>query len=239
MTAVLLEVRNLCVDYGRLSAVRNLNFSVNEGEIVCVVGPNGAGKSTTLLTIAGALDASRGIVRFAAETITGRPPEYVARKGISLVPEGRHIFSRLTVQENLLLGTFWRRDRSLVADDLENAFTIFPMLKQRLTSPAGRLSGGQQQQLAIARALMTRPRLILLDEPSLGLAPLVVESVYGVLRKLRESGVTLVIVEQNLKRALNLADRIHVIRQGSLQLTGTPTELRAHAGLEAAYFGYA
>lgn len=234
----ILQVDGLEIKYNRLTAVRDLSFRVGSHEIACIVGPNGAGKSTTLLAIAGAISPTRGAILFQGEAINGLAPEDLSQKGISLVPEGRHIFTRLTVEENLLLGTFSRPDRGQKVADLTHVLDFFPILAERLSSPAGKLSGGQQQQLAIARALMTRPKLMLVDEPSLGLAPLIVDSVYKILTNLRELGLALVIVEQSLSRSLSVADRLYVMREGTIQLSGKPAELRGQPGLDAAYFGY-
>ena len=235
---MLLEVENLCLHYGRVLAVRNVSLDVAEGEIVSVVGPNGAGKSSTLLAIAGALTPTSGSVRLDAERIDGSSPEAIARKGICLVPEGRHIFAGLTVEENLRLGTIVRRDGETVGRDMKHVLDQFPVLSARLKSLAGTLSGGEQQQLAIARAYLMRPRLMMLDEPSLGLAPMIVDHVYQVLTALREEGMTLLIVEQSGTRALDVSDRVYVLRTGSVELSGLSRELRDTTELEEAYFGF-
>jgi branched-chain amino acid transport system ATP-binding protein len=210
---------------------------VERGEIVCVVGPNGAGKSTTLHTIAGVLAPSAGAVRLDGRSILGQAPEAIARMGLSLVPEGRHVFNQLSVEENIRLGTQMRADRGEIEGDFERVLANFPFLRERLRAPGGKLSGGEQQQLVIARALMTRPRIMLLDEPSLGLAPMVVDTVYGVLQGLREDGITLLVVEQSTHRALENADRIYVMRSGEIALEGSAAEL-SDEELERAYFGY-
>lgn len=239
MTAML-EIQNLCVNYGRLAAVRDVSLSVNKSEIVCIVGPNGAGKSTSMLAIAGALSARRGTIRFDGSSLDGVPADDIVRRGISLVPEGRHIFASLTVEENLRLATFVRKDRDRVIEaDLQSTVEKFPALGDRLSYPAGRLSGGEQQQLAIARALLTNPTLLLVDEPSLGLAPMIVDLVYENLRDLRENGLTLLIVEQSFERSLEVADRLYVLRNGVVQLTGTREELQDGVKVEEAYFGFA
>ena len=235
----MLAIDGLEVAYGPVRALRGVTLEVAEGEIVSVVGPNGAGKSTLLLAIAGALDPSAGEVRFGGERISGRAAETIARLGISLVPEGRNIFTQLTVEENLRLGTQMRRDRDGIEPDFAEMLAVFPVLGERLSSPGGKLSGGEQQQLAIARALMTGARFILLDEPALGLAPMMVETVYSVLHRLREErGITLLIVEQSTHRALENADRVYVLRQGRIELEGTSRDLEEKA-VEQAYFGYA
>lgn len=234
----MLAVDGLEVSYGPVRALRGVSLTVAEGEMVSVVGPNGAGKSTLLLAIAGALAPSDGEIRLKEQSILGRPTEAVARLGISLVPEGRNIFTQLTVEENLRLGTQMRRDKDQVEQDYAEMLAVFPILAERLMNPGGKLSGGEQQQLAIARALMTGARFILLDEPALGLAPIVVETVYEVLRRLREErAITLLIVEQSTHRALENADRVYVLRQGRIELEGPSGELDEKA-VERAYFGY-
>ncbi len=234
----MLAVTDLHVGYGRVPAVRGISVGVEAGQIVCIVGPNGAGKSTTLLAIAGVLTPTQGAIRFDGASILGVNPEDIARKGLSLVPEGRHVFTQLSVEENIRLGTQMRADRDEIEADFKRMLTEFPFLQSRLSTPAGKLSGGEQQQLVIARALMTRPRLILLDEPALGLGPLVVETVYRILRSLRDRGITLLVVEQSTHRALENADRIYVIRSGKIQLHGRSAEL-SDVQVEEAYFGYA
>jgi branched-chain amino acid transport system ATP-binding protein len=232
-----LAVTNLEVRYGRLAAVRGIQLDVAAGELVCMVGPNGAGKSTTLLTIAGDLPLHAGTIHFEDRSLAGVSPENVVRSGISLVPEGRRIFGRLTVDENLRLAIFIRKDAAEAAADLEQIVERFPILRERRHAPAGRLSGGEQQILAIARAVLTRPKLMLVDEPALGLAPLMIELVYEILTDLQKQGMTLLVVEQNLERALAVANRIYVLRDGQVQMTGTVAELRDSEQLEAAYFG--
>ncbi|MCB8881427.1 ABC transporter ATP-binding protein [Acidisoma cellulosilytica] len=233
----MLEVETIEVSYGRIPAVRGLSFRVDKGELVTIVGPNGAGKSTTMMTIAGALTPTRGLIRLGGVDITGKRPEEIARLGISFVPEGRHVFSQLTVGENLLIGADMRRDRAAVRSDYDRALAYFPILKERLEMPGGKLSGGEQQQLVIARALMTRPKVVLVDEPSLGLAPIIVDLVYDILRKLRDEGSTLVVVEQSTHRALENADRIYVVRNGQVTLEGASAKL-TDKDLENAYFGF-
>lgn len=233
----MLEIKDLHVRYGSIPAVRGVSLEVNKSEIVCVVGPNGAGKSTTLLTIAGAQTPTEGSIRLAGASIAGQSPENIARMGISLVPEGRHVFTQLTVEENIRLGTGMRKDRDQIESDFQNMLSHFPFLAKRLKTPGGKLSGGEQQQLVIARALMTRPQIIMLDEPSLGLGPIVVDTVYSILHTLREQGITLLIVEQSTHRALENADRIYVLRRGQIELQGKSSEL-SDEELERAYFGF-
>ena len=234
----MLAVKDLEVRYGRLTAVRGIQLDVEAGEIVCVVGPNGAGKSTMLLSVAGELSPHAGAIDFEGHPLTGLATENVVRRGISLVPEGRRIFGRLTVDENLRLATFIRSDATEATADLEKIIEQFPLLKERRYAPAGRLSGGEQQILAITRAMLTRPKLMLVDEPALGLAPLMVDMVYEILTGLRDDGMTLLIVEQNLQRAIAAADRIYVLRDGQVQLKGRVEDLRDSEQLEAAYFGF-
>ena len=234
----MLRVDGLEVSYGPVRALRGVSLAIAEREIVCVVGPNGAGKSTLLLAIAGALAPTAGEIRLNDRPIQGRGAENIARLGISLVPEGRNIFTQLTVEENLRLGTQMRGDRAEVEKDYADMLEVFPVLGERLSSPGGKLSGGEQQQLAIARALMTGSRLILLDEPALGLAPMMVETVYSELNRLRdERAITLLVVEQSTHRAFENADRIYVLRQGRIELEGASQDLGEKA-VEQAYFGY-
>jgi len=236
---MLLSIDNIVVHYGHLAAVRGISIEVEQGEIVCIVGPNGAGKSTTLLTVGGALSPSSGTIRFEGRTIAGAEPEEIARLGLAIVPEGRHIFATLTVNENLRIGAGMRRDRHQFAQDFERVLSYFPRLAERLRFPAGRLSGGEQQMLAIGRALLTKPRLIAIDEPSLGLAPLVVDQVYEILAELRRrENLTMLIVEQSTRRAVQCADRIYVLRSGRIELAGSSSELTGGRLLERAYFGF-
>jgi branched-chain amino acid transport system ATP-binding protein len=236
MSPPLLQVSRLVVRYGAVTAVRGVDLAVGEGEIVSIVGPNGAGKTSLVSAIAGIVLASGSIV-FAGKSLAGIALEDVVAHGIALVPEGRHIFASLTVTENLLLGATVRSDADGVRADLERSFTMFPILGARRRQPAGQLSGGEQQQLAIARALISRPRLLMLDEPSLGLAPAVVDQVYVLLRSKREQGVTILLVEQNAERVFGLADRVHVMSGGEFGLSGTAAEIKADPRFDAAYFG--
>jgi branched-chain amino acid transport system ATP-binding protein len=233
----MLEVEGLHVQYGRIAAVRGISFTVNEGEIVTLVGPNGAGKSTTMMTIGGALKPVQGSITLRGESLLGKSPEMIARLGLSFVPEGRHVFSQLSVEENLRLGADMRRDRQGIASDFERVLDYFPFLRTRLSTPGGKLSGGEQQQLVIARALMTNPRIILVDEPSLGLGPIIVDRVYEILRSLREAGSTLLVVEQSTHRALENADRVYVLRSGQIVIGGESRALNDRE-LERAYFGF-
>ena len=233
----MLEVDGIHVHYGRIAAVRGVSLAINEGEIVTLVGPNGAGKSTTMMTIAGALAPTRGAIKLDGASLVGKSPENIARLGISFVPEGRHVFAQLTVDENVRIGSDMRRDRQNIAEDFERVMGYFPFLRGRLSTPGGKLSGGEQQQLVIARALMTRPRIMLIDEPSLGLAPIIVDRVYEILHALRKEGNTLLVVEQSTHRALENADRIYVMRSGEIVLHGLSKDL-TDKELERAYFGF-
>jgi branched-chain amino acid transport system ATP-binding protein len=232
-----LEVRSLTVRYGRIAAVENLDLTVGEGEIVGLVGPNGAGKSTTLSAIVGLVPAAAGEITFEGESLIGAPTDKIVRRGIGVVLEGRRMFSTLTVGENLLLGRVAARGPALEAT-LDRVLDRFPILRDAFDDPAGRLSGGEQQQLALARALLAKPRLLLLDEPSLGLAPLVVDLVFEVLAELRRVGVTILLVEQNIRRTIELADRTYVLRSGRVALSGTRAELADVHALEGAYLGF-
>ena len=233
----MLSVGNLHVSYGSIVALRGVSLQVGEGEIVAVIGPNGAGKSTLLLTIAGIVRAKQGSIEFAGGSVTGAAPERLVSSGLSLVPEGRHIFGSLTVAENIALGATTRSDRAAIAADTERVLDLFPVLRERLRQRAGKLSGGEQQMLAIARALLAKPRLLLLDEPSLGLAPLVVKQVYDSIEELRRGGVTILIVEQSVGRALKVADRTYVLNSGAVTISGRSAELQGTAAFDTAYFG--
>jgi branched-chain amino acid transport system ATP-binding protein len=235
----MLKVNNIYVRYGTLVALRGVSIEVNQGEIVTIVGPNGAGKSTLLLTISGILMPAEGSVCLDGKTIDGMIPEAITRKGISLVPEGRHVFARLTVAENLRMGLTIRKDKMQAEEDYEKILNLFPKLKDRLNSPGGRLSGGEQQMLVIGRAMLTKPKIMTIDEPSLGLAPLVVDNVWQVLTELRQKeGLTLLIVEQSTERALQASDRIYVLRNGKIQLSGRSNELADGTAIKQAYFGF-
>ncbi len=234
-----LEVTGVHVRYGELVALREVSLTVAEGEVVCIIGPNGAGKSTLLAAIAGGVVPSKGAIRFRGQSIVDISPEKIARLGLSLVPEGRHIFGSLTVEENLLIGASRRGDRREAAMDLARVLDYFGPLKERRANPASRLSGGEQQILAIARALMTRAPMILVDEPSLGLAPKVIDQIYRILLDLRvQEKLTLLINEQSSHRILKHADRIYVLRAGEIRLHGTAANLRDGQAIKQAYFGF-
>jgi branched-chain amino acid transport system ATP-binding protein len=230
-----LELEALSVNYGSVPAVRDLSLTVDRGEIVGLIGPNGAGKSTTLHAIVGLVRVRSGAIRLAGASIVGRKPEAIARGGVSLVPEGRRIFAELTVDENLRLGLVGRDGRDGEAADLEWLQELFPVIVDARRRQAGTLSGGQQQQLAIARALVAAPDVLLLDEPSLGLAPAIVDVVFDVLRKIRDRGVTVLLVEQRAQRTVALADRTYVVTNGELRMTLSPADAHDTDRIVAAY----
>lgn len=235
----MLQVKQLVAGYGRLTALKGVNINVTKGETVFVVGPNGAGKSTLLKTIAGLMSPTTGEIRYNDHRIDGKVPEQLCREGLALIPEGRHIFKTLTVQENLKVGSMIRKNSSEVSADLDTVLATFPILRERFNGIAGHLSGGEQQQLAIARSILQRPSLLMIDEPSLGLAPLVIDQVYESLRLLNQRGLTLLIVEQSTARIMDLASRVYVMRNGNVVLEGTPDQLADGRALDAAYFGFA
>jgi branched-chain amino acid transport system ATP-binding protein len=233
----MLELRDLHVYYGHLHALKGISLEVHPGEIVTIVGSNGAGKTTTLMTISGLLRPRQGSIRYRGQDLTRLAPHEIVKVGISHCPEGRQIFAPLTVRENLLLGAYHRRDRTAVARDWAWVETLFPVLAERRHQKAGTLSGGEQQMLAIARALMSRPQVLLLDEPSLGLAPLLVNRIFEVIQELREQGVTILLVEQNAYQALQVADRAYVLETGEIKLQGPARELANDPAVKKAYLG--
>ena len=233
----LLEIHDLSVRYGPVAAVRGVDLHVEAGEIVALLGANGAGKSSLLGAVAGLHPPAAGRISFDGAQIGGLPAERIVRLGIALAPEGRRVFPRLSVADNLRLGAASRRDRDGIAADRARVLELFPVLQERLWQAAGTLSGGQQQMLAIGRALMSRPRLLLLDEPSLGLAPIIVAQIFELIGQLRRDGVTVLLVEQNAHRALALADRAYVLATGRIETSGTAAEVRASSGIERAYLG--
>jgi branched-chain amino acid transport system ATP-binding protein len=236
--APLLAVENLRVDYGPVRAVHGVNLEVAPGEVVALLGANGAGKSTILRTISGLLRPRAGAIRLGGRPIHRLPPARIVKLGIAHSPEGRRVFGSLTVAENLRLGATSRTDRTRVAEDRERMYALFPILRERMHQIAGTLSGGEQQMLALARALMAGPRLLLLDEPSLGIAPLIVRSIFQTLGELKQQGVTMLLVEQNINVALELADRAYVLRTGEVSLTGSAAELHAnYERVAQAYLG--
>jgi branched-chain amino acid transport system ATP-binding protein len=237
MTAPILSVENLRVGYGAIEALRGVSLEVPAGQVVALIGANGAGKTTTLRAVSGMLRPAGGSVRLFGEDVTGLPSHRLVARGMAHAPEGRGIFLNLTVEENLDLGAYLRRDRAGIRADLEKSFALFPVLAERRAQVAGTLSGGEQQMLAVARALMSRPRLLLLDEPSLGLAPQIVERIFGVLREVNETGVAMLLVEQNAHKALQLAHRGYVLETGQVAMSGTGRELLASPEVRKAYLG--
>jgi branched-chain amino acid transport system ATP-binding protein len=233
----LLEVKDLDVHYGGIHALKGVSFSVDEGKIVTLIGANGAGKTTTLRAISGLLKPTRGSVVFAGQAITGLPAHVIVERGLAHVPEGRGIFANLTVEENLSLGSYLRRDTAAVAKDRTRALELFPRIRERLSQNAGTLSGGEQQMLAIARALLVRPKLLLLDEPSLGLAPQMVQLIFKIVKTIVAEGTTILLVEQNAHMALRIAASAHVLEVGTLVTSGPAAELARDDKIRKAYLG--
>jgi branched-chain amino acid transport system ATP-binding protein len=231
----MLRIANLHVSYGRVAAVRGISLEVPPGTVVALIGPNGAGKSTTLSTVVGLRQPREGELTLDGDSLLGLPPEEIVRRGVALVPENRRIFSQLTVRENLQLGATIRQDREQVAADLLRIYGYFPALERLHSSRAGNLSGGEQQQLAIARALLCKPKVLLLDEPSLGLAPRLVELVFETIAELRANGVTILLAEQYVAKTLELADTVYALNRGVLIASGTPNEVRASIDFEEHY----
>ena len=231
----ILEIRDLGVSYGGIQAVRGISFEVSEGEVVTLIGANGAGKSSTLRSIVGLVKPSDGQISFEGQELRGLTTENIVKQGITLVPEGRRVFVNLTVYENLKMGAYMRNDR--LDDDLNWVYELFPRLKERSWQSAGTISGGEQQMLAIGRALMSRPKLIMMDEPSLGLAPIVVQGVFDIIKEINRQGVTILLVEQNANMALKAADRAYVMETGRITMSGTGRELSENEEIRAAYLG--
>ena len=235
----LLELKDLQVAYGGIQAVKGIDLSVDQGELVCLIGANGAGKTTTLKGITGLQPIKSGKIRYAGEDITGKPAFQLVRKGLSMVPEGRGVFGALTIEENLAMGAYARDDRAAIKDDVERVFGLFPRLKERRRQTAGTLSGGEQQMLAMGRALMSRPKLLLLDEPSMGLAPLMVQKVFETVMAVSKEGVTILLIEQNAKLALEVSSRGYVMESGEITLRGKAKQLLSDPKVRAAYLGEA
>ncbi|MBI4741194.1 MAG: ABC transporter ATP-binding protein [Betaproteobacteria bacterium] len=233
----MLEVTGLRVSYGGIQAVRGVSFHVADGEMVALIGANGAGKTSTLKALARLLDAAGGSVRYRGEEISKLPPHMLVGSGIALVPEGRGVFPRMSIVENLQMGAYCRDDKAATAADMAHVFALFPRLKERAAQLAGTLSGGEQQMLAIGRALMSRPRLLLLDEPSMGLAPIMVQKIFEVVRAVARDGMTVLLVEQNAKLALQVSQRGYVMESGTITLTDDSAKLLATPGVRAAYLG--
>lgn len=233
----MLRVDNLQVRYGAIAALRGVSLRVEEGELVALIGVNGAGKSTTLSAISGILKPVSGSIMFRDQSLIGKSPEAILRMGIALVPEGRDIFPSLTTEENLRLGAFSRHNRSEYRSDLEEIFELFPILEERFHQIGGTLSGGEQQQLAIARSLMAHPKMLMLDEPSLGLAPTLVDQIFTLIPTLRLRGATILLVEQNVDRTLKIADRVYLLNTGRVELEGSPEQLKSQTAIKDVYLG--
>ena len=233
---VLLQVSGLKVSYGGIQAVKGVDFEVRRGELVCLIGSNGAGKTSTMKAVTGSL-ASSGSVHYLGKTLRGQGPWDLVRQGLAMVPEGRGVFTRMSIHENLLMGAFVRNDAEGIATDLDRVYTLFPRLKERQAQLAGTLSGGEQQMLAMGRALMSRPQLLLLDEPSMGLSPIMVDKIFEVVREVHGQGTTVLLVEQNASRALGIADRGYVMESGLITLDGPAEQLLHDPAVRAAYLG--
>ena len=233
----MLKVENLVVKYGMIEAIKGISFEVNDGEIVTLIGSNGAGKTTTMQTISGLLKPSEGSILLDGTDLTKIPPHKIVPMGLAQVPEGRRVFAQQTVEENLDLGAYCRKDKEGIKADLENVFELFPRLEERRKQPAGTLSGGEQQMLAMARALMAKPKIMLMDEPSMGLSPLLVKEIFRIIENINKQGTTVLLVEQNAKMALAIADRAYVLETGKIILEGTGAELAASEQVRKAYLG--
>lgn len=233
----MLTVKNLSVNYGIINAVRNVNFEVKQGEIVSLIGANGAGKSTILRTISGLVKAAEGEIIFEGEELTKKSARKIVQLGLSHVPEGRHVFRGLSVRENLEMGAFLRNDKVNIEADMESVFERFPVLKERQKQDAATLSGGEQQMLAMGRALMQRPKLLLLDEPSMGLAPIFIQEIFNIIEQIKAQGTTVLLIEQNAKMALSIADRGYVLETGEVVLSGTGQDLLVSDEVQKAYLG--
>ena len=232
---MMLSVDNLKVNFGGIEAVKGISFNVNEGEIVTLIGSNGAGKTTTLRTIAGVVKPTSGKITFDGKDITNVEPSTIVKHGVTLCPEGRRIFPDMTVLENIKIGAYLRNDDLL--EDIERCYRLFPILKERSNQIAGTLSGGEQQMLAVARSLMSRPRIMMLDEPSLGLAPLVVKNIFEIIKEINSEGVTILLIEQNANMALRIADKAYVLETGNITMEGSGKELLANPKIKEAYLG--
>ncbi|MBO2536361.1 ABC transporter ATP-binding protein [Rummeliibacillus suwonensis] len=233
----MLKVNSIDVFYGNIQALKGVSLEVNEGEIVTLIGANGAGKSTLLKTLSGLLKPKKGTIEYLGQSIAGKPAQSIVKAGISHVPEGRRVFANMTVEDNLDLGAYLRNDRAEIAKDKERVFNIFPILLERRKQLSGTLSGGEQQMLAMGRAIMAKPKLLLLDEPSMGLAPIMVKTIFNTIEEIRKEGTTILLVEQNAHMALSIADRAYVIETGKVVLSGTAKELQETEQVKAAYLG--
>lgn len=234
---MMLEVKNLCVSYGAIKALRGISFEVDKGEIITLIGSNGAGKTTTLHAVSNIIKKQEGSIIFEGEDITSMPADKIVKRNLIQVPEGRRVFANLTVRENLELGAYLRNDKAEIAKDMEHAYELFPRLRERVKQAAGTLSGGEQQMLAMARALMSKPRLLLLDEPSMGLAPILVDEIFEIIRRINADGVTVLLVEQNAFKALSIADRGYVLETGEIKMSGKASDLANDSSVKEAYLG--
>lgn len=233
----MLKVENIDVYYDKIHAIKDVSFNVKQGEVVTLIGANGAGKTTILKTISKLLEPTHGVILFEDEPLSKMQPHQMIYLGMAHVPEGRRVFSRMTVYENLQMGAYIRKDKAEIAVDLEKVFTYFPRLKERISQPAGTLSGGEQQMLAIGRALMSKPKLMLMDEPSMGLAPILVQEIFNIIRTIKKSGTTILLVEQNANQALQIADRAYVLETGKIINSGSAKELLEDDSIRKAYLG--
>lgn len=237
MAETMLAVTNLTVSYGAIRALKGVSFTVERGEIVSLIGSNGAGKTTTLHAVSNLIRKQGGSVVFDGEDITSLAPDHIVRRGLIHVPEGRRIFANLTVRENLEMGAFVRRDKAGIRSDMERVYELFPRLKERVRQVAGTLSGGEQQMLAMGRAIMSRPKLLLLDEPSMGLAPILVDEIFDIIRRINREGVTILLVEQNAYKAMTIASRVSILETGTVSMSGSAAELIHDPAVKSAYLG--
>lgn len=233
----MLKVNGINVFYGNIHALKGVSLEINEGEIVTLIGANGAGKSTLLKTLSGLLKPKSGTIEYLGGSISGKAPQSIVKAGISHVPEGRRVFANMSVEENLELGAYLRKDSKEIRKDIQNVYELFPRLEERRKQLSGTLSGGEQQMLAMGRAIMAKPKLLLLDEPSMGLAPLMVKTIFQIIEKINQDGTTILLVEQNANMALSVADRAYVIETGRVEISGTAAELQASEEIKKAYLG--
>lgn len=234
---MMLQVKNLCVSYGAINALKGISFDVEKGEIISLIGSNGAGKTTTLHSISNIIKKQSGSVFFGGEDISDMSADKIVARNLIQVPEGRRVFANLTVRENLELGAYLRKDKAEIARDMEKVFSLFPRLKERVRQAAGTLSGGEQQMLAMGRAIMSKPRLLLLDEPSMGLAPILVDEIFEIIKRINADGTTILLVEQNAYKALSIADRAYVLETGEIKKSGLAADLIKDESVKAAYLG--
>ena len=237
MSENILEVKDLVVNYGAIRALKGISFNVESGEIISLIGSNGAGKTTTLHSISNLIKKNSGKVIFDGVDVTDLPPDQIVKRGLIHVPEGRRIFANLSVKDNLEMGAFTRNDRSKIKEDMEHVFDLFPRMKERLKQLAGTLSGGEQQMLAMGRGLMADPKLLLLDEPSMGLAPILVDEIFEIIKKINDEGTTILLVEQNAFKAMSIADRVYILETGSVQSSGLSQDMINDPSVKKAYLG--